>query len=88
MLLMSGVSKNGGRGGIRTHVRVSPKPDFESGAFNHSATLPVESSAVYFARIRMIGKLIRRNFASKKSGWSRTGEMLSMRLCPTSKINV
>ena len=30
----------GGRGGIRTHVRIAPKPDFESGAFNHSATLP------------------------------------------------
>src|ERR1035438_7044554 len=31
----------GGRGGIRTHVRIAPKPDFESGAFNHSATLPL-----------------------------------------------
>src|SRR5437660_5833498 len=31
----------GGRGEIRTRVRVSPKPDFESGAFNHSATLPL-----------------------------------------------
>src|SRR5689334_12252426 len=34
----------GGRGGIRTHVRIAPKPDFESGAFNHSATLPLEDS--------------------------------------------
>ena len=25
---------------MRTHVRIAPKPDFESGAFNHSATLP------------------------------------------------
>ena len=32
---------NGGRGGIRTHGRIAPTPDFESGAFNHSATLPV-----------------------------------------------
>ena len=32
--------KVGGRGGIRTHGRVAPTPDFESGAFNHSATLP------------------------------------------------
>ena len=32
--------QNGGRGGIRTHVRIAPKPDFESGAFNRSATLP------------------------------------------------
>ena len=31
---------NGGRGGIRTHGEVTPTPDFESGAFNHSATLP------------------------------------------------
>ena len=31
---------NGGRGGIRTHGWVTPSPDFESGAFNHSATLP------------------------------------------------
>jgi hypothetical protein len=33
----------GGRGGIRTPVRIAPKPDFESGAFNHSATLPAET---------------------------------------------
>ena len=32
--------KTGGRGGIRTHERVTPSPDFESGTFNHSATLP------------------------------------------------
>jgi integrase len=31
----------GGRGGIRTHGRVTPTPDFESGAFSHSATLPL-----------------------------------------------
>jgi hypothetical protein len=31
---------SGGEGGIRTHVRHSPKPDFESGAFDHSATSP------------------------------------------------
>ena len=30
----------GGRGGIRTHGWITPSPDFESGAFNHSATLP------------------------------------------------
>ncbi len=35
------VAKGGGRGGIRTHGRVAPTPDFESGAFNHSATLPL-----------------------------------------------
>jgi hypothetical protein len=29
-----------GSGGIRTHGRFDPTSDFESGAFNHSATLP------------------------------------------------
>jgi hypothetical protein len=36
-------AKYGGRGGIRTHGRVTPTPDFESGAFNHSATLPAQA---------------------------------------------
>ena len=30
----------GGEGGIRTHGRVAPTPDFESGTFDHSATSP------------------------------------------------
>lgn len=30
----------GGRGGIRTHGRLSPTPVFKTGALNHSATLP------------------------------------------------
>ena len=33
----------GGRGGSRTHGRIAPTPDFESGALNHSATLPTIS---------------------------------------------
>jgi hypothetical protein len=37
---------DGGRGGIRTHVRIAPKPDFESGAFNHSATLPAVAEMI------------------------------------------
>src|SRR2546423_15044520 len=32
--------KTGGRERIRTSGRIAPTPDFESGAFNHSATLP------------------------------------------------
>src|SRR6267378_8457761 len=36
-------SKDGGRERIRTSGRITPTPDFESGAFNHSATLPLES---------------------------------------------
>jgi hypothetical protein len=32
--------KAGGEGGIRTPGRVTPTSDFESGAFNHSATSP------------------------------------------------
>src|SRR2546426_12280918 len=35
------LTKAGGRGGIRTHGSVAATPDFESGAFNHSATLPL-----------------------------------------------
>ena len=31
----------GGEGGIRTHGRLTPTPDFESGTFDHSATSPV-----------------------------------------------
>jgi hypothetical protein len=34
------IIKVGGRGGIRTHGTVARTSDFESGAFNHSATLP------------------------------------------------
>lgn len=33
---------NGGRGGIRTPGSLATTPDFESGAFNHSATLPTD----------------------------------------------
>jgi len=33
---------NGGRGGIRTHGTVTRTSDFESDAFNHSATLPLK----------------------------------------------
>src|SRR3984885_14968926 len=40
VLIMLYIRPFGGRGGIRTHGRVAPTPDFESGAFNHSATLP------------------------------------------------
>jgi hypothetical protein len=34
----------GGRERIRTSGRLTPAPDFESGAFNHSATLPAVKS--------------------------------------------
>lgn len=33
-------NKTGGEGGIRTPVTIAGKPDFESGAFGHSATSP------------------------------------------------
>ena len=50
---MRGTQAIGGRGGIRTHGRVAPTPDFESGAFNHSATLPSEAECLrYFGRRR------------------------------------
>ncbi len=35
---------SGGKGGIRTHVTLAGKPDFESGAFDHSATFPCAGS--------------------------------------------
>jgi hypothetical protein len=38
--IRGGKEKVGGRGGIRTPGSLSTTPDFESGAFNHSATLP------------------------------------------------
>ena len=50
---------NGGRGGIRTHVRIAPKPDFESGTFNHSATLPLgDNNGNYYGLIKVGGKII------------------------------
>jgi hypothetical protein len=39
-LILLGEIENGGRGGIRTHGSLATTSDFESGAFNHSATLP------------------------------------------------
>ena len=51
--------QSGGRGGIRTHVGVSPKPDFESGTFNHSATLPLgDNNGNYYGLIKVGGKII------------------------------
>ena len=38
--------KNGGRERIRTSARVAPRSDFESGALNHSATLPLLGNQV------------------------------------------
>ena len=35
----------GGEGGIRTHDSLAAIPDFESGAFDHSATSPTSSGA-------------------------------------------
>ncbi len=35
-------AENGGEEGIRTPATVSSRPDFESGAFSHSATSPWE----------------------------------------------
>ena len=46
----------GGRGGIRTHGTVTRTSDFESDAFNHSATLPAVDfigPLVVFAKARL-----------------------------------
>ena len=37
---LSAARVSGGEIGIRTPVRLTPKPDFESGAFDHSAISP------------------------------------------------
>ena len=51
----------GGRGGIRTHGSLATTSDFESDAFNHSATLPIAfkqalaqyvSSGSYFGKVK------------------------------------
>jgi hypothetical protein len=39
---MRGFQDTGGEGGIRTHGRLAPTPDFESGTFDHSATSPTQ----------------------------------------------
>jgi len=57
----------GGRGGIRTHERVTPSPDFESGAFNHSATLPLVYLQAFadvslFAIFALYPAFVSRNF--------------------------
>src|SRR3954467_15717722 len=44
----------GGESGSRTHVGLAPKPDFESGAFGHSAISPENG------RIHIIGPASRR----------------------------
>lgn len=40
------VIDSGGKGGIRTHGTENRTPDFESGAFDHSATFPGVSHKV------------------------------------------
>ena len=37
----------GGQGGIRTHGGVTPTPVFKTGAFNRSATCPLQKRANY-----------------------------------------
>lgn len=64
--LKSPKGKNGERG-IRTPVTVSHKPDFESGAFNHSATLPYDSE-IPSVRVKWCG--IRVKLTSTFSNWS------------------
>ena len=43
---------SGGEGGIRTPDTVARIPDFESGAFNHSATSPCRFDGRDYSRIR------------------------------------
>ena len=47
----------GGEGGIRTHGRLAPTPDFESGTFDHSATSPVRfDTAWHFSKIAIVAE--------------------------------
>ena len=43
-MIFSGWGSAGGEGGIRTHVRVSPKHAFQACAFSHSATSPASTA--------------------------------------------
>src|SRR3954467_6798643 len=49
----------GGESGSRTHVGLAPKPDFESGAFGHSAISP-ETFARAKAAVFITGRRRRR----------------------------
>ncbi len=51
------LATTGGEGGIRTHGRLAPTPDFESGTFDHSATSPTPARASLAG-----GRIIRRKF--------------------------
>ena len=55
---IDGQCVNGGRGGIRTHGTVTRTSDFESDAFNHSATLPMVHQTI--ARSRRNSSVISR----------------------------
>ena len=47
----------GGEGGIRTHGRLAPTPDFESGTFDHSATSPVRfDTAWHFSKTAIVAE--------------------------------
>ena len=50
----------GGRERIRTSGRLTPTPDFESGAFNHSATLPTCSTPTAYdvVNIELFGPVL------------------------------
>ena len=48
-LILKGEAVVGGRERIRTSGRIAPTPDFESGAFNHSATLPAFNNGLIMA---------------------------------------
>ena len=43
LLYLTFIKEGGGGGGIRTHGRLSPTSVFKTGAFNHSATPPIDS---------------------------------------------
>ncbi len=55
--------KTGGEGGIRTHEHLAMLLDFQSSAFDHSATSPIQSA-------RMISSLRSLGRRASKFGWA------------------
>ena len=54
MTSIASESGSGGEGGIRTHGAVARTPHFECGAFDHSATSPLEQALADRSRLLVV----------------------------------
>jgi hypothetical protein len=70
---LAGEVENGGEGGIRTHDTVARMPHFECGAFDHSATSPLEHDDALVSA----GCLIAMKLRTGKGPISREAKLLS-----------